>query len=415
MAELAAQMKALADTSRERNDRPGRYVRRDVHGQQSGRAGHRILHAASESTAGGDSGGGRDPVEAGPARRESRVRGQHRLIPDLRPPDHRRRTGSAISQSGAGARSKTWSRYVRSDRDRRRAGRIRGRRSRRKLGKKVALVEKKYMGGTCLNVGLHSRQDFSAFLQDFSRTAGRGAAWGARSGRCEFDMPAVVARKNRVVGTLTQRRGRHAEARRRGDDLRAQARLVSRNIVAGGRRNAMRRRNILIATGSRPAVPPIPGIDSGASSIPTRFLTLDPSAGEARHYRRRLHRPRVRLLLSAKLAREVTVFEMLPQIAAGADQEIASRLAADRSERRGVEFKTFLPGGADRGNTVHYVDADGADPQPGGRLRPELHGPGTGGGGTRPGRDRELTSTARASGHPTAARPTCPASGPAAT
>ena len=38
-----------------------------------------------------------------------------------------------------------------------------------KLGKKVAVVEERYMGGTCLNVGCILRKDFFCTLQKLFR------------------------------------------------------------------------------------------------------------------------------------------------------------------------------------------------------------------------------------------------------
>jgi len=79
-------------------------------------------------------------------------------------------------------------------------------------------------------------------------------------GSVEFDMPAVVERKNRVVGTLTK--GVEGMLKRAGVEVIAgQARLVSRSVVEVGAAR-YEAANILLATGSRPAAPPIPGIRS---------------------------------------------------------------------------------------------------------------------------------------------------------
>jgi dihydrolipoamide dehydrogenase len=72
-----------------------------------------------------------------------------------------------------------------------------------KMGKKVALIEKGCMGGTCLNVGCIPAKTFLRSSKLFHE-CGEAASYGVRLGSMEFDMPAVVARKNRVVGTLTK-------------------------------------------------------------------------------------------------------------------------------------------------------------------------------------------------------------------
>jgi len=71
------------------------------------------------------------------------------------------------------------------------------------MGKKVALIEKGRMGGTCLNVGCIPAKTFLRSSKLFHE-CGEAARYGVRLGSVEFDMPAVVERKNRVVGTLTK-------------------------------------------------------------------------------------------------------------------------------------------------------------------------------------------------------------------
>src|SRR5690349_357671 len=128
-----------------------------------------------------------------------------------------------------------------------------------RMGKKVALIEKERVGGTCLNVGCIPAKTFLRSSKLFHECT-HAAAFGVRVGSVEFDMPAVVERKKRVVGTLTK--GVEGMLKRAGvETIPGQARLVSRNAVQVGS-DRYDARNILIATGSRPAVPPIPGIAS---------------------------------------------------------------------------------------------------------------------------------------------------------
>ena len=71
-------------------------------------------------------------------------------------------------------------------------------------------------------------------------------------------MPAVVERKKRVVGTLTK--GVEAMLKRVGVEvIRGTARLISRKAVQVGEQK-LETANICLATGSRPAMPPIPGM-----------------------------------------------------------------------------------------------------------------------------------------------------------
>src|ERR1041385_2172953 len=71
------------------------------------------------------------------------------------------------------------------------------------MGKKVALIEKERVGGTCLNVGCIPAKTFLRSSKLFHECR-QAASYGVRVGSLEFDMPTVVARKNRVVGTLAK-------------------------------------------------------------------------------------------------------------------------------------------------------------------------------------------------------------------
>src|SRR2546425_223743 len=109
--------------------------------------------------------------------------------------------------------------------------------------------------------------------------------------------------------------------------------LVEKERVGGARHET---RNILIATGSRPAVPPTPGIRSrrvldsntvfGLTSIPESIAIIGGGY--------------IGLEFACffnEVGAHVSVYDMLPQIAAGSDQEIAARLL-QILRRSGIEF-----------------------------------------------------------------------------
>ena len=126
------------------------------------------------------------------------------------------------------------------------------------LGKSVAVVEKAELGGTCLNVGCIPAKTFLRSSRLF-RECREAAAFG------------IIARcaQIRYAGLLSPQ----GQCRRHAEDavcltllrstsvevLQGTGRLVGRKAVEvdGERYEAA---NILIASGSRPAVPPIPGI-----------------------------------------------------------------------------------------------------------------------------------------------------------
>src|ERR1035441_10694497 len=99
-----------------------------------------------------------------------------------------------------------------------------------RMGKKVALVEKERLGGTCLNVGCIPAKTLLRSSRLF-RECGEAAAYGVRIGVPEFDMPAVVERKDRIVATLGK--GVQGLLKRAGVEvITGHARLISRNAIA---------------------------------------------------------------------------------------------------------------------------------------------------------------------------------------
>src|SRR5215813_2017687 len=66
------------------------------------------------------------------------------------------------------------------------------------LGWTVALIEKGHLGGTCINTGCTPTKTMiaSAQVAYYARNAAR---WGVRAADVGVDLPAVVARKDKVV------------------------------------------------------------------------------------------------------------------------------------------------------------------------------------------------------------------------
>jgi len=224
-----------------------------------------------------------------------------------------------------------------------------------KLGKKVAIIEKKYMGGTCLNVGCIPAKTFLHSSKIF-RGVREAAKYGVRLASPEFDMPTLVERKNRIVGTLTK--GVEGILKRAGVEvISGHAKLVSRNAVEIDSKR-YEASNILIATGSRPTKPPIAGIDSpdvfdsdtifGLTKIPSSIAIIGGGY--------------IGLEFACffnEIGSRVTVFEILPQIASGADQEIATRLL-QIMKRNGVEFRLSCRVAKIEPQQIHYVSSDGS-------------------------------------------------------
>ena len=99
-----------------------------------------------------------------------------------------------------------------------------------RMGKKVALVEKQYLGGTCLNVGCIPTKTYLKSSKLFADCK-NGAQYGVLVSALKFDLAALVERKNKIVGTLTK--GVETLLKRSGVEvISGQARLASRKPAA---------------------------------------------------------------------------------------------------------------------------------------------------------------------------------------
>src|SRR5256714_6579290 len=94
------------------------------------------------------------------------------------------------------------------------------------LGKTVALIERKELGGTCVNTGCTPTKTMIASAQ-VAHYARNGARWGVRTGRVEVDLPFVVDRKNAVVRRSREGQERNVARHRTLRLYRGQARFLS--------------------------------------------------------------------------------------------------------------------------------------------------------------------------------------------
>ena len=130
-----------------------------------------------------------------------------------------------------------------------------------KLGLKTAVVERREVGGTCLNRGciptkalLHA----SAVYEDTKN----GPALGVTAENLSYDLSAMFAYKQQVVEKLRSGIESLFKAAK-VTLLRGTGTLSAPNTVtvAGENEGVYTAQNILLATGSVPARPPIPGLD----------------------------------------------------------------------------------------------------------------------------------------------------------
>jgi pyruvate/2-oxoglutarate dehydrogenase complex dihydrolipoamide dehydrogenase (E3) component len=128
------------------------------------------------------------------------------------------------------------------------------------LGAKVALIEKHKMGGDCLNYGCVPSKALlkSAKVAHLMRTADHYAIGAAQP---QVSLPAVMRRVAQVIKGIEPN---DSPERFRGlgvEVIFGHGRFQDAHTVTAGERT-ITARNFVIATGSRPGVPPIAGLDS---------------------------------------------------------------------------------------------------------------------------------------------------------
>lgn len=193
------------------------------------------------------------------------------------------------------------------------------------LGLKTAVVENREIGGTCLNRGCIPTKSLLHTAELYSQMR-ESALFGLNGEGAGFDFSAVQARKSAVVDKL--RCGIEALFKtNKVDVLRGMGTIVGAGSVMVGER-VYTADDILIASGSVPARPPIPGLE-----LPGVFTSDELLGGEAR----RLPRSLVIIgggVIGVELAGvyaafgcEVTVVEAMDRILPTMDKEISQNLS----------------------------------------------------------------------------------------
>ena len=141
------------------------------------------------------------------------------------------------------------------------------------LGAKVAVVDSRELaGGTCLNVGCIPTKALvhSAWLLDHFKKA---ETFGVMASNVELDFGKAARNKNKVVEGLT--RGVGGLIKANGIDfLHGTARFVDANTVSI-EGDSVTFDKAIVASGSAPVRPPIPGIDDSRCLDSTGMLALE--------------------------------------------------------------------------------------------------------------------------------------------
>lgn len=141
-------------------------------------------------------------------------------------------------------------------------------------GNRVAIVERALFGGTCINTGCTPTKALvaSAYAAHIVR---RASEYGVTvDGTVTIDMKQVKARKDAIVAA--SRNGVEASLRRTTNvtTIQAHASFVSPHQVTIGN-EILHAPRIFINVGARPAIPPIPGLDTVPFLTSSTILDLD--------------------------------------------------------------------------------------------------------------------------------------------
>ena len=208
-------------------------------------------------------------------------------------------------------------------------------------GLSVLLVEKGKLGGTCLNVGCIPTKALLYAAKMYHYANGAGEPYGVTAGQAVFSHSRAMEKKNEVVRTLVQ--GVASGLRRCKVQVEEGEAKVSRKdgklLVTVGEK-AYAGKNLILAAGSVPSVPPIEGVREGMASgevmTSNEILDLEEVPGKlvivgggvigfemAAYFQ--------------EAGSQVTVIEMLDKVLGANDREV-SILLQKEMEKKGVVF-----------------------------------------------------------------------------
>lgn len=210
------------------------------------------------------------------------------------------------------------------------------------LGASVALIEKEFLGGTCLNWGCIPTKTLIAASSFYARAA-HDLPPGLKITGVTCDYQALLANKNRVVGKL--RNGVTQLLKANGVQVvPGSASFAARNqlrLAGSGRESAIEARHIIIATGS-------------VSTVPA-FLPKSELIVESRAFLELASLPESLLImgagvigcelgcLAAQLGAQVTIVEILDDILPMLDRDLRNEVRLSMEKKLNIKILTGKP------------------------------------------------------------------------
>lgn len=205
-------------------------------------------------------------------------------------------------------------------------------------GLKVAVIEERQMGGTCLNRGCIPTKSLlhSAEIYHLAKSS---IEFGVEAENIRFNYLKMASRKDTVVKQL--RSGVESLLKsNRAAMYYGKATIKDRNTIeiTGKETRVIQTDKIIVATGSNPAKPPIPGIDGelvldsdmvlALTECPDRVVIIGGGVIGVEF-----------ATVFNSLGKDVTIIEMMDTILPGIDLEISTALRKSL-EKRGVKIFT---------------------------------------------------------------------------
>jgi dihydrolipoamide dehydrogenase len=228
-----------------------------------------------------------------------------------------------------------------------------------KSGLKTVLFEKNVLGGVCLNEGCIPTKTllYSAKVYNMAKDS---AKYAISCDNISFDLPKIIARKNKIVRKLTA--GIKAKVNEAGVEVIIGEAIITKNenrkdIQIFCNEQTYPAKKLLICTGSETIIPAIPGINQ------TDFWT-------SREALDNKEVPESLLVIGGgvigiefasffnTLGTKVIVVEMLDEILGGMDKEL-SALLCNELTKKGIEFHLKTKVIAIAGNQVEIENESG--------------------------------------------------------
>lgn len=222
-------------------------------------------------------------------------------------------------------------------------------------GKSVLLIEKEHLGGVCLNCGCVPTKTLLNSAKTYAH-ARHGAQFGVHAKEVTFNLTEAMAWKQEVIEKL---RGGIAFMMKKYkvEVVFDTAEIVDRNTVktAGGK--TFQGKNLIIATGSAPAMPPIPGAkDNPKVLTSTQLLSITDKPQSLVVIGGGVIGVEFASLFST-MGVKVTVIEMMDEIIPFMDKEHAPQM---RKALKDIDFQLGCKVERIEGGTVHYTAKEGA-------------------------------------------------------